>query len=346
MTKSNTIGLDIGTTSIKIVSLARDKNVLSYDTTVSGITPEKGLQSDSPFDQEDLAGTIHQMILDGKIGSRMVHIAIAENQVYTKIIDMPLLSDKELSSAIYWEAEQYIPAPLNTITIDYKILSKDDKTKTEPRMQVLLVGAPILLIKKYQQILGLAGINIASIETEIISVVRCIVVGDNFPNSILVHIGAMSTSLAIIQKGIIVFTYSIPLGGTAINRAIATDFGFSMSQAEEYKKVYGMTDDKVGTKINNAIEPILQSIIGEVKKALAFYNDKYKNESPISQVLLSGGTARLPGIDIFFVSNTGIETAIVNPWKALNIQGVPQEILDTGPEYTIAVGLALKEYEK
>lgn len=344
--KSNTFGLDIGTSTMKAVALSSDNKVISFEMAATGVTPEKGMISDSPFDQEDMADAIHQLVIDSKIATRSVHVALAENQVYMKVIEMPLLSDKELSSAIYWEAEQYIPAPLNTLTIDHQVLFRDDKSQAEPRMQVLLVGAPTVLIKKYQNILGLAGLTIASLETEILSVIRAIVIGDNFPTSFIIHLGAMSSTIAIVRSGSIIFTYTVPLGGVAINRAIATDFGFSIEQAEEYKKIYGINEDSVGTKISNAINPILMGIITEVKKALSFYNEKYKNDSPITQILLSGGTARLPGIEKFFVKNAGIETSVINPWQALGIQNVPQEIVDTVSEYSIAIGLALKEYEK
>lgn len=343
--KSNTFGLDIGTNSIKAVYLERDKTSLIYRSSLMTPSPPKGMLSESPFDQEDMANIIRQLVTDANIPVKSAHIALSDSQVYTKIIEMPVLSDSELASAIHWEAEQYIPAPLNTITLDYKVLTRDTKTQNEPKMQVLLVGAPTILIKKYQDVLALAGISIMSLETETLAVIRSIVIGENFPTSMLMHIGSMGTSLAIVQNNTLIFTYSIPVGGAAINRAIATEFGFTAQQAEEYKKVYGITDDTVGNQIKKAVEPILMSILAEVKKAISFYTEKYQNESPLSQILLSGGTARLPGIDMFFVRNCGIETAITNPWTMLNVQGVPQEVVDTSSEFTIGVGLALKEYE-
>src|SRR5258706_11346061 len=149
------------------------------------------------------------------------------------------------------------------------------------------------------------------------------------------HIGALGTSLAIVQKGMMVFNYSIPLGGIAMTRGIAADFGFSPTQAEEYKRAYGLSDKNLGGKVGKAIQPILTEILSEVRKAMSFYNEKYKNESPISQVLLSGGGAILPGIDLYFVQNIGIETVIANPWKLLNIQKVPVDIQARGPEYAV-----------
>ena len=90
---------------------------------------------------------------------------------------------------------------------------------------------------------------------------------------------------------------------------------------------------------------MLTTLLTEIKKAITFYTEKYKNESPISQILLTGGSSSLPGLSVYFAQNLGFEVAIANPWKMLNIQGVPQSIESKGPEYCVAVGLALKEYE-
>lgn len=344
---NSVFGLDIGTSSIKAVWLTTNKDQVEFNSCAITPTPSKGMNSESNLDQEEMAIAIRKVVTDGKIKVKDVNIALPDSMVFTKVIDMPVLSEKELSSAIYWEAEQYIPAQLSTMTLDWHVLRKITLPQEGERMQVLLVAAATTLIKRYQAILDLAGLHAVSIETEVLSVVRAVVPPVVSEATLLViNIGALSTSLAIVQNGTVVFTYSIPLGGTAINRAIASDFGFSIQQAEEYKKVYGISDQNLGGKIGRAITPILSAMLSEVKKALVFYNNRYKSESPVNQVMLSGGSAQLPGIDLFFVKNVGLETAIANPWKTYNVKNTPKAILDSGGvEFTIAFGLAFKRYE-
>lgn len=343
--KNFVFGLDIGITTMRVSWFDFDKKTIKYLSAFSTPTPLKGMASESPFDHQEMAAAINKLVIDAKISTNNVSVALPENKVYTKVIDMPNLSEKELSSAIYWEAEQYIPAPLETMTLDWSILRKPKNNDPANKMQVLLVAAPIQLIKRYQSILELAGLSVAGIETEILSVIRSVVVNGQCPTTLIMNIGALSTSLSIVQNGSIVFTYIIPLGGIALTRAIASDFGFALPQAEEYKKTYGLMDRDFGGKISNAIQPVLSSMAAEVKKAINFYNDKYKNESPIVQLLLTGGSATLAGIDAYFVQNVGVETVIGNPWKMLNIQGVPAEMETRGPEFAVSIGLALKEYE-
>lgn len=343
--KTAAFGLDIGTVAMKVVWLGQQGQNLVWRSSLIAKTPPKGMASESPFDQEAMVTAVRKIVNDAKITTRNVHISLADNQVFTKVIEMPMLSDKELSSAIYWEAEQYIPSPLPNMTLDWRVLRRDKEIASGSKMQVLLVAAPTLLIKKYQRMLELAGLSIDTIETDILSVVRSIVIGKNFPTTLIINMGNHTTSLAIVKENTIIFTYAIPVGGIAINQAIATSFNFTIDQAEEYKKVYGIADQSLGGKIGKAIEPILISLLTEVKKAHAFYDEKYKNESPIGQIVLSGGSAKLPGIDIFFVRNVGIETVISNPWKMFKVANVPKEIIDNGAEFSVAFGLAMKDYE-
>lgn len=342
--RARAFGLDIGNVSIKAVWMSQEKQGLFLDAAEIIPTPEKGMLSESTLDQEEMARAIRKLVDEANIETRYVNVALPENQVYTKVVDMPVLSDKELSSAIYWEAEQYIPVPLSTITLDYTVVRRPEKNENGGKMQVLLVGAPTMLINKYEKIITLAGLSIDSVETEILAAIRSLVIGKNFPTSIIVHIGAMSTALAIVKNNIIVFAYVIPTGGVAISRAISSDFGFSIQQAEEYKKVYGISDKSLGGKIGRATEPILLSILSEMKKAIIYYGDKYKDDK-LNQIILSGGSAKLPGLTSHFANATGIETVMANPWKTLASQEVPKDILDNAPEYTIAVGLAIREYE-
>lgn len=338
-------GLDIGATSLKLVWLDKQRAGFLLKAALISPIPSKGMLSESPLDEEEMAQSLRKAADTAGVNTKKVNIALPENQVYTKVLEMPVLSDREVASAIYWEAEQYIPVPLTNIKLVWNVLKRPEKPGPEEKMQVLMVGAPSMLINKYQKIISMAGLEINSMETEILATLRSLVLDENFPTSLVVNIGAISTSFAIVRKGIMVFTYSMSVGGAAINRAIATDFNLSPQQAEEYKRVYGVSGKNLGGQIGKSTEPILNAILTEIRKSIAYYGQKYKDDNAIRQIILSGGTAKLPGIEIFFASNSGIETAIANPWKILSSQQIPKEILQNSSDYPIAVGLAIKDYE-
>ncbi|EKD85630.1 MAG: hypothetical protein ACD_37C00671G0012 [uncultured bacterium] len=343
---NKSFGLDIGVSTIKAVELTPDKNGFKLNACIVSPTPPKGMLSESPVDEEEMAQTIKKTLAEARISTKRVNIALPENQAYTKVVDMPYLSDRELASAIYWEAEQYIPIPLSNVSLSWNVINR--KVQANEKMLVLMVGAPSIVVKKYQKVISLAGLTISSMETEMLATVRALT---SFlpPNSItptiIINIGTISTSLAIVIGSNLVFTYSIPLGGAAINRAISTDFGLSYAQAQEYQKTYGISNSPLGQRIGKSTEPILSSILSEVKKAVIYYSQKYK-DSKIEQILLSGETAKIPGIDMYFANSSGIETVIANPWKFLGENIVPKEIMNNAPDYSIAVGLSLRAYER
>lgn len=349
---NNAFGLDIGATSIKAVWLSKQKNGFLLNSCNFAPTPAKGMLSESPLDKEEMAHTIKKAVDDAKITTKNVNLALPENQVYTKVIEMPALSDKELSLAINWEAEQYIPVPLSSISLVWTVLnpSKKNLKPSNNKIQVLVVGAPTAIIDKYQKLLAMCGLNAVAVETEILSVIRTLTYqregAANFLPSIILSIGAMSTSLALIKDGIVIFTYSVSVGGVAINRAIEADLGLSLMQAEEYKKVYGISKGGPSDKIGKVILPILNSILSEVKKVMIFYSQKYKDDIPIQQIILSGGTAKLPGLDLFFAQDCGIETVIADPWSVLaQDQKLSPEVRSKACDFTVAIGLAMRGYE-
>lgn len=350
---NNAFGLDIGATSIKTVWLSKQKNGFQLTSYINTPTPVKGMLSESPLDEEEMANAIQKAVETAKIKTKNVNIALAENQVYTKVIEMPQLSDKELSLAVNWEAEQYIPVPLSSVYLVWIVLNPAQKNpkKVYDKIQVLVVGAPTMIVNKYQKILSMSGLNVIAIETEILSVIRALTyqkegTETNFPPSIILSIGTISTALALVIDGIVTFTYSIPVGGLAMNRVIEADLGLSFAQAEEYKKAYGIYRGGSMDKIGRSILPILNSIMSEVKKVMILYSQKYKEDIPIQQILLSGGTAKLPGIDLFFAEHSGIETVIANPWKVIaQDQQLPQDLRNKSSDYAVAIGLAMRGYD-
>src|SRR3989344_2504540 len=161
-------GLDIGTTSIKAVQL--DKQGENFSLLAAGITPTptRGMETENQKDLEAVAVAVKKLITDTKITSRDVAVSLPESKVYTRLISLPLLTDEEVSSAIAWQAEPYIPIPVNEASIDYQIVSRTEAQGNVPgKTDVLLVAAPKALVKKYLDLAALAGLNVTSVSSEL-----------------------------------------------------------------------------------------------------------------------------------------------------------------------------------
>ncbi len=337
-----TLGLDIGSHTVKLIELAHDGAQVTLISAGSIPTPAKALTSTLPADYQAIAGTIKQLMRDTGAKTQEIAIALPESQVFTRVIEVPQLSARELSSAISWEAEQYVPLPLDQVNMDFTVLRESKDTGTG-KMDVLLVASPKALLERYLSILELADLTAIVAETEIIAASRALIrATPDVKTVLIVSLGAQTTDMAILRGGTLAFTRSISSGGEALSRALMQGLDFNPAQAEEFKRTYGLEQDKLEGKIVSAIKPIMDTILGEMKRAVAFYQEKHKDER-VETIILSGGTAKLPGMVVYIASSMGIETQLANPW--VGIARDPRfRILDSeGVTFSVAVGLALRE---
>lgn len=335
------VGLDLGSHTIKLIELGRDGNQYTLLAAGSAPTPPKALISTIPADQESVSVAIKQLLKDTGTKSRNVNIALPESKVFTRVIEVPQLSARELASAIKWEAEQYIPLPLEEVNVDFTVLRESKDTGTN-KMEVLLVAAPKTLLDTYLHILELAELTAIGAETEIIATSRALVRSVPTVKTVMViAMGAQTTDIAILRSGTLVFTRSISAGGEALTRAVSQSLDFNATQAEEYKKIYGLQKDKLEGKLITAFKPIMDSITGETKRAIAYYEEKYREEH-VESILLSGGTSRLPGMVVYMAESMGVEVQQANPWVGIAKEARFNVLNTEGPNFSVAVGLALR----
>lgn len=334
-------GLDLGTSLIKAVQLKKERGQLVLQAAGSTFTPPKGLASDAPLDQEAVAEAVKKLLAEAKIGTKKVNTALPDAKVFSQVLELPLLTEKELKEALKWEAEQYIPFPLEEVNLDFTILEKKEKIK---KMDVLIIAAPLRLIEKYVNILRMAGLTPLALETEIIAVSRILASQISEEKTVMViNLGSSATNFSILKKGVFSFASSIPSGGDALARAISQELGFSLDQAEEYKKTYGLEEERLEGKIHAAIKPVMEKIIQEIQRALSFYEEKNPNDR-ITSLILAGGTARLPGIVSYLTQKLEAETQIGNPWANLRVDEKKfGPLINDSLLFAAATGLALRE---
>lgn len=335
------IGLDIGSHSMKLIELAKQGSTVTLLSAGSVPTPFKALSSQNAADSIAVAAAIKKLVKDAGCKTTKVILALPEAQVFTRIIEVPQLSAKELTSAIKWEAEQYVPLPLEQVTVDFTVL-RDSRETGENKMEVLLVAAPKTLLERYVNYVDLADLTVEAVETEVIAASRSLVrSAPNAKTVMIVSLGAQTTDLAILRNGILSFTRSMSAGGEALSRALAERLGFEMSQAEAYKKTYGLEKDKLQGKIVEAARPIMDTIVSEIKRAIAYHQEKFKNEN-VDVILLSGGTARLPGMVVYLAQVVNIEIQLANPWVGVQKDARFAVLDKDGPVFSVSMGLALR----
>lgn len=342
-------GLDIGSYALKAVELEKKGEFFRLLSFGSTPTPTGAPFSESELDQKELATAFKELLKEAKIKSRQVVTAFPESLIFTRVIEMPEISEKELANAIKYEAEQYVPMPVSDVKLSWMILEKEQgiRNKGEKRkMKVLLVAAPLSLVDRYVATLRMAGLEPVALETETVAIVRCLARGWNHvaPTTLFVSIGASTTDLCIVDASVIQFTRSIGTGGTALARAIAQELGFEMGQAEEYKKSYGLLEDQLEGKIMQTIKPVFDVVVNEIERAILYFHTRHPT-TPIKRIVLTGGTAQLPGVIVYLAESLGLEVQIGNPWEHVEVPEALKEAtskIENQVCYAVATGLAMK----
>lgn len=332
------VGIDIGSKTIKIVELSQEgqtfrlvgSGIIGY----SGNTPDKMLEDKEVI---VLADALKKLYKEARISSKEVGIALPEQQVFTRTIKFPLLTDQEIASAVKWEAEQYIPIPIPEAIVQHQVLERRESA-SPPEVLVLLVAAPKNLVEKYMKVVQAAGLTVIAVETELIALVRALAPRDEVV--LLVDFGAKSTDIAVAKNGNLVFSRSIPTAGEAFTRAVSLALGIQYQQAEEYKRTYGLSQGQLEGKVSGAIDPVFRVVVDEIKKAIHYYQSEEKGEAPVS-IILSGGTAGMPEATPLLSKLLGLEVAIGNPFEKLTVDTETMKSLSPyAPLYSIAVGIA------
>lgn len=342
MTKwQNHIGLDFGSNSIKLVELAPLEDGRFKLLNLSLVdTPKFENQA-----QRDIArvDAVKKLIKDSKISTKQAAITLPEAQVYTRILEMPFLEEPELTQAISWQAEQYVPVPLSEVSLKHFVLSLPDQGVAGAKMKVLLLAPPNNLVSSYISLVSASGLETVAIETEVLATIRSLGAGIiNFPQSLLIHMGEETTSFTIYRENLLSLTQSAGTGGLTISRSVASQLGLDLAQAEQYKRSYGLDESKLEGKIAAAIKPCLDFVLAEAKKVLGAYESKGQVD-PIKRVVLSGGGSLIPGLVQYFVSSFGLEVQLGNPFHNVDLTDVSKTIIgQSAPVFTVAVGLAMK----
>lgn len=345
--QENYLGVDIGTSSIKMVELKKEggkAKLLTYGFS-------ENLQSSVQTDVKTSLKIIKQVYKQSGIVSRRAVAALPTFSVFSSIINLTGVSKKDITSAVHWEAKKVIPLPLEEMILDWRKIEKDENKKDNKKdvgqkteMKVLLTGAPRTLVKKYIEIFKSLQINLISLETETFSLIRSLVGGDK-STVMLVEMGATTTDIAIVDNSIPVLARSIDIGGLTITKAISNNLNIGLERAEQFKYDLGISSMESQTDIiPKTIIETVSSIVNEVKYALNLFQSK--NKKGVEKIILSGGSALLINFANYLSKNLNINVIIGNPWSRVSYPLELKPLLDEiGPRMSIAIGLAMREIE-
>ena len=308
--KERSLGVDIGTSSVKVVEFSREGDKLELTNYGEFILEaEHALYSSSvKLSPSETARIIKTIIQEARIISTNVTMSIPVSSGFSTVISLPKMSDAELDRAVSYAAKKYIPLPLSEVQFEWTRLEnrlpagrqrnasmtiKPNLTQggkvrdfTGPLSDILIVAVTKELINKYQKIAKLSGLALSYLELDTFSLARSF--ATNGGSSLIIDIGSRNTILSIAEGDWPVFSRTVEVSGYKLTKLLASSLGIDFSQAEDLKKKKGID---AGADI---ILPLLAPIFLEGRRVI----DEYfrKRNIKIKKMILVGGTARMPGI--------------------------------------------------
>lgn len=343
----HSVGLDIGSSSVKLVHLKESKRGYVLDAFGVAPLPPEAIVDGALMNSAAVVDAIKELFAEARIKTRQVAIGISGHSVIIKKINLPRMSREELEESIQWEAEQYIPFDVKDVEIDVEILSEGDDATGQ--MDVLLVAAKKDMINDYTAVVAEAGLTPVVCDVDAFAVQNCFEINYELPTTetvVLINAGASVVNINVLANGVTTFTRDITMGGNQFTEEIQKQLNVSYDEAEKLKVGGDMAevDSVIPQEVERVLQGVADQMAGEIQRSLDFYAATAA-DSRIARVYLGGGTARIPALFKIIEQRVGVPVEILNPFKAIEIDNRrfdPGYLMEVAPAAAVCVGLGLR----
>jgi type IV pilus assembly protein PilM len=350
------LGVDIGASSIKVVQLTRkhDRAVLETYGEIS-LAPYDGKEMGKAMNlsASKIAEALTDLCRESSVTAVQAAVAIPFVSSLVSLIEMPTADPKQLAQMIPIEARKYIPVPISEVLLDWSVIPKeaksyqsvDEQKPDQPgskieKTDVMIVAIHNDTVTKYQEIGAKTSLHAAFYEIEMFSTIRALL-DQNSKSVMIMDIGAGSTKLYVVERGVIKNSHLINRGSQDITSALANALGITFAEAETLKRSTDISSPKADQKIVGTITVTLDYIFAEANQVLLSYEKRYNKTA--NQIMLIGGGALLQGILPMAKHSFQIEVAVGEPFSKVEAPAFLQNVLkSTNPEFSVAVGAALR----
>ncbi|MBI2485199.1 pilus assembly protein PilM [Candidatus Uhrbacteria bacterium] len=363
------LGVDVGASGVKLVELSNEggrARLLTYGYT------ERDANAVPLLEDPAAAGKLLADVwgASGAMGRRAV-AALPLSQVFTAVIAIPSPKTQEAAKPILEvQARKLVPLPLEEMVLSWtfidpvkkeSVLKKEvgkvkkveetgnqelatSKPEEQKNVRVLLSAAPKSLVSRYVEIFRAAKLELTALDLESFGLIRSLI-GKDRSTVLLVDMGAVRTNLTVVEKGIPFFTRSVQIGGNAFTGALAKMLSVSESEAAQMK--FDLAMSPLAPTVPDLVKQVFGELVNEVRYVFEQYKrQEFSDSKRVEKLILTGGSAHLPGIARFFVDALGVNAYVGDPWARVAVPEDVRLLLETvGPSLAIAVGLAMRENE-
>ena len=357
--KGSVLGIDIGSSAIKIVQLGEKEGVAvleNYGELALGPYVGLAVGQATSLNKEKIKEALRDIFNEADLEGNYAAISIPMSSTLLSLIELPRVDKKQLNSMIPIEARKYIPVPVSEVVLDWWMLPKQDDDEEvdkevvseetndfkNDKIRVLLAAIHNDTISKYKEIQDSLGLTSGLFEIDVFSSIRS-VVGQNNSVVMVLDMGAETTKLAVVDFGILRMQHIINIGSQDISTALSKTLKIDINKAEKIKREQGLSSDNKEAVV--VMQTNLSHIITEVNRFIVNY--KKKNTRQISKIVLTGGGILLKGLPEFVSKNVDIKIEVGDPFSRIETPIFLQETLkEAGPEFSVAIGLAIKALQE
>ncbi|MDP3791822.1 MAG: type IV pilus assembly protein PilM [Candidatus Omnitrophota bacterium] len=328
----NRIGLDIGSSAVKIVEIENleGKSILAHI----------GLKKLPNPSKETLVESIKSLIEESKISSKEVSVSVSGPSTIVRFVSMPKMREDELKGAIKFEAEKYIPFAIDDCIIDYQVLKKDEK---ENKLDMLLVAVKKELVMGKIAIAEAGGLDVRIVDVDTFAIANSFL--KNFNNhdtnktAALLNIGSGLTNVSIVRDGVLHFSRDVAIGGADFNNVISKGLNLDPAGAENIK----IAPKDKAPDVVSCTKSMLNNLLDEMRLSFSYYENQ--SGMGIDEIYLSGGTSDLVGLEGAFHEAFESKPFLWDPTQFLDTSRVTQNadlIKKMSRSFAVAVGLAIR----
>ncbi len=341
------LGLDISSTSVKLLELSRSGNRYRVETYAVRALPPNAVVEKNINDEAAVAEVIRALVKQSKTKLKHAAVAVAGSAVITKVIEMPAgLADDELENRIYIEADQYIPFPIDEVSIDFEV---QGESQSDPdQVEVLLAACRTENIDARVSSLQLAGLTEQIVDVEAYAVERAFdLILEQLEDqenqvSAIIDVGATMTTLSVLVDGRTIYTREQLFGGRQLTEEIQRRYGLSAEEAGLAKKQGGLPDDYQ----SEVLEPFKEAVVQQVTRSLQFFFSA-SEYNDVDYLILAGGVASMEGLADLIEEKLGTQTLVANPFANMSVASRVNAaaLANDAPSLMVATGLAMRSFD-
>lgn len=346
MAKHSLVGLDIGSSSVKVCQLKESKRGFALQSFGMIPLPPEAIVDGSIMNATAVVDAIRELVQSQRIKAKEAAVSVSGHSVILRKINLPVMTREELDESIQWEAEQYIPFDINDVNIDVAILNEHND---QGQMDVLLVAAKKDMTNDYTSVVREAGLAATVVDVDAFAIQNAFEVNyDATPGETvaLINVGASVVNINVLSSGVSAFTRDIAQGGNQYTDEIQKQLNVSYDEAEALKIGGGGADSDsvVPQEVERVMQQVSETIANDVQRSLDFYGATAA-DATIHKIFLSGGCAKVPALARAIEAKTGVPVEEIDPFRQVDIgaRGLdPGFLRMQAPLATVSLGLALR----